>query len=127
MPDTGGVKLGAPVSDSELWECSACGVRGLTTERNVWCTGTGGVRTPLMTLRVCSRCYHLHFNVCQSAVLYRLLYGKTMPQLLEWLAKSTEPQFDIKRHILRRRSLLPEQQQEVEPYVAKKIIVQIGA
>ena len=121
------VQVGGRVSDAELWNCDSCGVRMLTTERDVWCSGTAGVRTKIMTMRLCSRCYRLapHLTVC--CALYLLREGRTMPQLDEWLAKQAEPTFDLKKHILRQHGIVDKSEPEPEPYKPSKIIVPVGS
>jgi hypothetical protein len=118
------IDVGGRVSDTELWCCDSCGVRRLTTERNLWCSGTSGVRTRLMTLRVCDRCYHLHPHLLVCCVLYLLREGRTMPQLVEWMAKGAEPAFDIQQHVLRQH--MPADAEAVEPYEPSKVIVPVG-
>lgn len=122
------LKLGRRISDREIWECESCGVRGLSTEIMITCSGPSGIRTPVCTARVCPRCIRMHPHVLVTAMYFRIKHDRTMPPLEEWLAKSTEPTFDHEEHVLRRRGLLPEQNEPpVEPYKPKKIVVPISA
>ena len=120
-----GIQVGPRISDDESWPCEACGVRGHGVERNIWCSGTGGVRTKVCTCRVCPRCYRLMPHVLITAMYYRLRHDATMPQLEEWLAKETEPQFDLMGHILRNHGVVATNDQS--EYVPNKIIVPVTA
>lgn len=124
-----GLGVGARVSDTELWPCESCGVRMLTTERVITASGTGNLRWSVGAMRLCDRCYRLHPHLFLFCAYYLLKYGKILPQLEEWLAKSCEPTFDLHGHILRTHGVSDGsgEEQTVEPYKPSKIIVALGA
>ena len=80
-----------------------------------------------MTLFVCPRCYRFAPQVQLAAVIHRMKYGRNIPQIDEWLAKATEPTFDMVQHVLKTHGLADAGEPPLEPYEPKKIIVPVGA
>ena len=122
--DIGGIVERSPISDQEKWPCVCCGVRGLSTERVMTCSGPCGLRFPLGIIRLCPRCYHLHPGLIGWCAWYLAVNGRQLPALEEWLAKETEPTFDMQRHVLRQHGITDAE--PVEPYKPSKIVVPIG-
>ena len=113
------------VGSDERWQCECCGVRGKGVERGIYTSVGNGVRVFLYTMFLCSRCHGLKPQVAVCAAHYLLREGRVMPQLEEWLAKATEPKFDMREFVMQNQVRPSPGDEPVLPYKPSKIIVAV--